>query len=161
MKYPMYNLVNSNQIYKLMYCIIYDNMYSIIILCFILTVPMRLVGGGSPGEGRVEVYYNDQWGTVCDDYWHNIDAGVVCRGLGFGSSGRATYSATFGQGTGPIWLDRIACRGNEHNLANCTHPGYGVIYSCSHSEDAGVVCDSGVRRKLLVKKLSSCIYVSG
>ncbi|XP_065904057.1 deleted in malignant brain tumors 1 protein-like [Dysidea avara] len=109
-------------------------------------VPMRLVGGGSPSEGRVEVYYNGQWGTVCDDYWHNIDAGVVCRGLGFGSSGRATYSATFGQGTGPIWLDGISCRGNEYNLANCTHLGYGVLYSCSHREDAGVVCNSDVRR---------------
>ena len=160
MKYPMYNLVNSNHIYKLIHCIIYDNMYSIIIMCFLLTVPMRLVGGGSPSEGRVEVYYNGQWGTVCDDYWHNIDAGVVCRGLGFGSSGRATYSATFGQGTGPIWLDGISCRGNEYNLANCTHLGYGVLYSCSHREDAGVVCNSDVRRKLFVKYLSSYLSVA-
>ena len=130
------------------------------IMCFILTVPMRLVGGGSPGEGRVEVYYGGQWGTVCHDGWDNVDAGVVCRGLGYGSSGSATYYATFGQGTGPIWLDRIACRGNEYNLANCTHPGYGVLYRCGHYEDAGVVCNSGVRRKLLVKYLNSHVQYS-
>ena len=115
---------------------------------FILTVPMRLVGGGSPSEGRVEVYYNGQWGTVCDDGWSSVDAGAVCRGLGYGSSGRARYNAAFGQGSGPIWLDRVACHGNEYNLANCTHPGYGVLYSCSHGEDAGVVCSSHVRSKL-------------
>jgi len=109
---------------------------------------MRLVGGGSPSEGRVEVYYNGQWGTVCDDGWGSVDVGVVCRGLGYGSSGAARYSAAFGQGTGPIWLDRVACSGNEHNLANCTHLGYGVLYSCSHAEDAGVVCSSHVRSKL-------------
>jgi len=109
---------------------------------------MRLVGGGSPSEGRVEVYYNGQWGTVCDDGWDNVDAGVVCRGLGYGSSGTARYSATFGRGTGPIWLDRVGCRGDEYNLGKCTHPGYGVLYSCSHSEDAGVVCNSHLRRKL-------------
>ena len=45
---------------------------------------MRLSGGDSTDEGRLEVYYNGQWGTVCDDKFSYIDAVVVCNSLGFG-----------------------------------------------------------------------------
>ena len=101
---------------------------------------VRLVGGSSYNEGRVEVNYNGQWGTVCDDGWDNTDAGVVCRHLGFGSSGTAIGSAGFGQGSGSIWLDSVTCTGSESTLASCGHLGVGVTRSCNHSEDAGVRC---------------------
>ena len=100
----------------------------------------RLVGGSSYTEGRVEVNYNGEWGTVCGDGWDDTDAGVVCRQLGFGSSGTAIGSATFGQGSGPILLDSVTCSGSESTLASCGHLGVGVTRSCSHSEDAGVRC---------------------
>ena len=108
-----------------------------------IDVNVRLVGGSSYNEGRVEVYYNGEWGTVCDDGWDNTDAGVVCRQLGFGSSGASYYSAYFGQGSGSIWLDSVTCTGNELTLASCGHFGVGITRSCSHYEDVGIRC-SGI-----------------
>ena len=100
-------------------------------------VAVRLVNGSSYYEGRVEVHYNGEWGTVCDTRWGRRNAGVVCRQLGFGSTGRY-YSG--GQGSGPIWLDNVACNGSESTLASCGHLGVNITRSCSHHEDAGVTC---------------------
>ena len=103
-------------------------------------VVVRLVGGSSYNEGRVEMNYNGEWGTVCDNGWDDTDAGVVCRQLGFGSSGTAIGSAGVGQGSGSIWLDSVTCTGNESTLASCGHVGVGVTKGCRHHEDAGVRC---------------------
>ena len=87
----------------------------------------------------MEVNYNGEWGTVCDDGWDNTDARVVCRQLGF-LYGTAIGSAGFGQGSGSILLDDVACTGSESTLASCGHLGVGVTRSCYHYEDAGVRC---------------------
>ena len=100
---------------------------------------VRLVGGSSSLEGRVEIYLNNQWGTVCDDEWTLPDARVVCQQLGLGPALQARSGASFGQGTGQIHLDDVQCDGDESTLSDCTHRGVGV-HNCGHSEDAGVVC---------------------
>ncbi|XP_061176813.1 deleted in malignant brain tumors 1 protein-like [Saccostrea echinata] len=100
----------------------------------------RLMGGRDETEGRVEVYINDEWGTVCDDDWDNSDAQVVCRSVGFPSyTGVAIGSASFGQGSGRIWLDNVGCTGREDDIRKCRHSSFGTS-DCHHSEDAGVRC---------------------
>ncbi|PIK38680.1 putative deleted in malignant brain tumors 1 protein-like [Apostichopus japonicus] len=94
---------------------------------------------GSTYEGRVEIYYDGSWGTVCDDGWTLIDANVVCRQLGLGD---AEDTPPFGQGDGEIWLDEVSCSGYESRLDSCSHRGWGV-HNCAHNEDAGVRCSIG------------------
>ena len=101
-------------------------------------VEYRLVGGDNALSGRVEVLYNGQWGSVCDDQWDSNDATVVCRSLGYGG-GQAHLEAYFGEGSGPYWLDEVVCGGSEATLAQCTHGGWGV-HDCGRHEDAGVTC---------------------
>ena len=100
---------------------------------------VRLDGGSTGYEGRVRVYHNNRWGTVCDDNWDLNDAHVVCHQL-FGTGAvEAKKLAFFGQGSGTIWLDDVACNGNESSLDGCIHPLWG-LHNCNHGEDAGVIC---------------------
>ena len=110
-------------------------------LLYIVTV--RLVNGSTELEGRVEVYHNGEWGTVCDKGWDSNDAQVVCKQLGI-INGPTTvrHDAFYGQGSGRIWLSDLNCTGTEFTIQECSHRGWGTE-KCSHSDDAGVKCFTG------------------
>ncbi|KFO60433.1 Deleted in malignant brain tumors 1 protein, partial [Corvus brachyrhynchos] len=100
---------------------------------------LRLSNGTGPCSGRVEVKHEEQWGTVCDGDWTIKDAEVVCKQLRCGYAVKALNRAPFGEGTGPTWLYRVDCRGDESALWNCTHTGWGS-FTCPHYFDIGVIC---------------------
>ena len=100
---------------------------------------MRLLGGRLPNEGRVEIFYSDRWGTVCDDGWTDREADVVCRQLGYPHGGIAFPDQRFGPGLDPIWLDSVVCEENGVTLSECSHASWGQ-HDCSHLEDVGVHC---------------------
>ncbi|XP_062612840.1 scavenger receptor cysteine-rich type 1 protein M130-like [Saccostrea cucullata] len=101
-------------------------------------IEVRITDGGS-SYGRVEVFYDGSWGTICDDDWDNNDARVVCRMLGR-SGGTAVDEASYGEGSGQIWLDDVNCSGTESSLMECSKPPFGS-HNCGHGEDAGVSCN--------------------
>lgn len=68
---------------------------------------MRLRGGYKDNEGRVEVFRNGEWGTICDDRWDINDANVVCRQLGYGSAIEAAHWADHGEGLGKVGQESI------------------------------------------------------
>ncbi|XP_024246413.2 galectin-3-binding protein A-like isoform X2 [Oncorhynchus tshawytscha] len=103
---------------------------------------VRLVGGKHDSEGRVEVYHEGKWGTICDDGWDLAEAQVVCRQLKFPGVVSAVTGGTYGEGSGSIWLDDMDCKGTEKSLSSCSFKGW-ALTDCSHKEDAGVVCARG------------------
>lgn len=109
------------------------------------------MNGGDPGtlayRGRVEVFHNGVWGTVCDDDWDFYDAFVVCRQLGFQGAVAAKTNAYYGMGKGKIWMDNVRCTATESSLTECIRNSWGV-HNCGHGEDAGVVCKTGNKNVL-------------
>ncbi|XP_005750183.1 HHIP-like protein 1 [Pundamilia nyererei] len=106
----------------------------------IQTGAVRLVGDSRSDRGRVEIYINGEWGTVCDDLWTLVNARVVCRQLGFQHALKAAKNSEFGEGKDlRILLDDVKCVGTESSLLDCRHAGVGT-HNCAHYEDAGVIC---------------------
>ena len=104
---------------------------------------IKLSGGDNANEGKVEIYFNNTWGTVCGNGWDINDANVVCTMLGYSHALAARSSSYYGEGSGPIWLDNVDCTGLENSMGECSHSGWGVHSStCNHGKDAAVLCSS-------------------
>ena len=103
---------------------------------------VRLMGGATPLEGRVEVFLRGHWGTVCNSNWDFIDAIVVCRQLSNLQVVGAPGNAAFGAGSGPSWYYHVHCTGTERNLTECSKHMSNTGSACLHSRDAAAVCSS-------------------
>ena len=127
------------------------------ILCVFVTQSVDSIFRLSHGSyGRVEVYFNGSWGTVCDDSWDINDGNVACRQLGYGRATSVRQSPAYGEGSGPIWMDDVDCRGSETKLYSCRFSGWG-IEDCGHWEDACVVCS--MEGKLYINEWSIHIAI--
>ena len=135
----------------------FEDQNSIILILFYILKEIRLVDGSTPYEGRVEVLYQGEWGTICDDEMGMNEANVVCRMLGMETAKticsnqgdglevqRCSYTAmnmSLVEGSGEIWLDDLDCNGNEKNIIECKRDSQPIGYdNCEHSEDIGVIC---------------------
>ena len=106
--------------------------------------PVRLVGGESENKGRVEIYYNNTWGTVCRDYyWREIDSNTVCRQLGYNGTTGYYLSPFIGHENTPVWMDRVSCGTYDLCLGRCSFNGFGKS-RCQHTQDIFVNC-TGIR----------------
>ncbi|KAG8007394.1 Deleted in malignant brain tumors 1 protein [Nibea albiflora] len=104
------------------------------------STPVRLVNSDNPCSGRVEIFLNGQWQTVCDKGWGMNDARVVCQQLGCGRSVSIPKKAHFGQGSGPISEYQLQCSGQESSITDCKKKELGSD-KCGHEDDAGVICE--------------------
>ncbi|CAI8029058.1 Galectin-3-binding protein, partial [Geodia barretti] len=102
---------------------------------------LRLVGGNTEYEGRVEVCVSQEWSTVCRDGWDITDATVVCNQLRLSNNTGylVRYAYDYGIGRGPIFLNDVDCSGDEERLIDCEHNEISVR-DCDHFQDAGVYC---------------------
>lgn len=134
-------------------CLSHDNDLGVV--CSNATiVNLRLVGGPKPSEGRVEIFYNGEWGTVCGRDADIYVGVVVCRQLGYREVLRvSSISSMYGTGTGTIWMTpgkgcskRVT---RPKLLPDCLRRGYRWGRTgCDHSEDLSVVCSKDVPVRL-------------
>ena len=102
---------------------------------------IRLANGPSQYEGRLEVFVDGQWGTVCNEMWSLKDAGVVCRQLGMAHAPEDFMSGLlhYGPGTGAILMSNVECDDWDWDLAHCSHDRV-TEHTCTHLQDVGVKC---------------------
>ena len=98
-----------------------------------------MVGSHLDGQGHVELQYVGLWGSVCDDFFDLNDANVICRELGYPKAENAHPFAQFGVAERFIWLDDLACYGNESQLNDCPNTVWGT-HDCFATEAASVTC---------------------
>ncbi|CAG0897803.1 unnamed protein product, partial [Darwinula stevensoni] len=103
---------------------------------------VRLMGGRTSTEGRVEVKHGDSsWHTVCGDGWGLVEAQVICRQLEFGYAADARPTDFFGGTKADMALSGVKCTGTELSLDECMHSHWGDVFCPGdHTNVAVAVC---------------------
>ena len=104
---------------------------------------IRLHGGGDPFEGRVEVFHDGRWGSVCADEWGIEEAMTVCRQLNLGYAGQAVTKNNFGGDVLGVIMSGVKCRLDEISIYNCEHDEWTNATCSSKEKIAGVICVDG------------------
>ena len=119
--------------------------------------PLWLVGGSVPSEGRLEVYYNGQWGTVCSSFFTMVEGYVACRQLG--------YTDVLNVLTGPsyatnqsIWLGFLNCNGLESSLLQCVQSF--DSNGCTSLQNTWLVCGKYYKKEAITL-LCDCVSIAG
>ena len=108
-----------------------------------VTLSVRVRGGTQPYNGRVEVMYNEEWGTICNMGWDLNDARAFCRQLGYVdvTTTGLVSDYSYDTGSGLIWQTNVNCTGQERRFGDCVFTGtWGDTGSCDHSMDVAVQC---------------------
>ncbi|KAL4227453.1 CD5 molecule-like [Mactra antiquata] len=110
--------------------------------------------------GQVVLNYLDVPGRICWNNWTDEDARVVCRELGY-KNGSAYYhyksSFIYLDYNGPYWTSNVQCLGNETQLSDCKHEGFGNVTQCNdRGHFAGVICfdETGTHLSIHLLKLN-------
>jgi cysteine-rich repeat protein len=105
---------------------------------------IRLVGGPSGMEGRLQIWHSGAWGEVCDDYfdgaysaYYGYSTTTVCQQLGYRGG---SFVSTYDSPTSTFVLDDVNCTGTERRIGDCPHQPWGTE-NCSTIEGAGFRCD--------------------
>ncbi|XP_053387738.1 scavenger receptor cysteine-rich domain superfamily protein-like [Mercenaria mercenaria] len=120
-------------------------------------IPTKLVGGSDNASGRVEIFHNGYYHTICAGDFTRRDLIVVCRMLGFENIPRSAYwryVSTFEQGIGTPGASYLKCDGTETSIAQCDGHMPGVVdsyyYKCDHAKDLFVSCNGASEKIRLV-----------
>ena len=101
---------------------------------------LRLIAGTSNDNGRLEIYHNGRWGTICDKDWDLNATQVACKQLGFRTG--LAQGKEFGYSLDGVSLDSAICTGEEEKLSDCNITDWSSSRSCSIFRVAGVYCSS-------------------
>ena len=104
----------------------------------VVPLNLRLKDGDASYEGRLEVRYNGEWGTVCSKTNSLKTANVTCKEFGMVTLGY--FRIKPGPPGGRIWLKDIQCTGTEKSIFDCAHNGWGNTTDCTHEDDVGISC---------------------
>ncbi|XP_072102353.1 scavenger receptor cysteine-rich type 1 protein M130-like [Mobula birostris] len=117
---------------------------------------LRLTNGTTRCSGRVEIWHNGTWGTVCKKGWGPKEEEVVCRHLGCGfGGGRVQHSFTaLSTSSTQVW--HVDCSGTESSLWHCD-----LKQDCGFRRDAELACDDQPTRPSILIVGSRHTFLEG